>query len=360
MGNNGVILNRSVASGDAVAALDVTLHEAPKAWMEHRRARDLVFYAHGGLNSEDAAITRARILGPYFEANGLYPVFLTWRTGFLESFSSLVGDAVLGTAPQGAWADVIDGVKNAAREAKNRAIEIACQTLLVKPVWSEMKQNAMAAGTQPRSTLDLTVDRLHRLRAARPGLRVHLVGHSAGSHLLGHMLDVLRKKDLHVVTCTLFAPACSVPFAVEHYLAAAQAGILDPAQTVFEILSDEREQADSVGPYGRSLLYLVSRALEEHHRMPLLGMATSWSPIGDRPPFSEDADHIWGPVRRWQQQWKGPAPSPLTAATVSDGERGIPAAHGSFDNDVAVMSRTLQRILQSPALTAPIENLRGF
>jgi hypothetical protein len=191
----------------------------------------------------------------------------------------------------------------------------------------------------------------------------HLVGHSAGSHLLGHMLDALGAKGFHVATCTLFAPACSVPFAVEHYLASAQAGILDPAQTVFEILSDERELADSVGPYGRSLLYLVSRALEEHHRMPLLGMATSWVALGARPPFSEDADHIWVPVRRWQTDWKGPAPTELKTATVSDGEGDIPAAHGSFDNDVEVVSRTLTRILGSAsgaALKAPIENLRGF
>jgi hypothetical protein len=363
LGNNGVILNRSVAANDAVGALDVTVRDAPAAFMAARGTNDLVFYAHGGLNGEDKAVGRARILGPYFEANGLYPVFFTWRTGFLESFFSLVGDAVLGTEPQGAWADIIGGVKHAAQEAKDRAIEAACQNLLVKPIWSEMKQNAHAAAAQPNSTFDLTVDRLRQLHDRRPDLRIHLVGHSAGSHLLGHLLDVLTQKKCPVTSCTLLAPACSVPFAVEHYLAATQAGILDPGRTVFEVLSDGRELADSVGPYGRSLLYLVSRALEEHHRMPLLGMATSWTAIGDTPPFSKDAHHIWNPVRRWQKEWKGPVPTELTTATVSDGEGTIPSAHGSFDNDVAVISRTLKRILRladGAALPSPVETLHGF
>jgi hypothetical protein len=362
MGNNGVVLNRSVAAEEAVASLGVAVYDAPKKAMEAEGMNDLVFYAHGGLNDEEAAVTRARLLGPYFERNGLYPIFLTWRTGFLESFYSMVGDALLGIPPQGSWADILRGMKNAAKEAKDRAIETACQNLLVKPIWSEMKQNAGAAANQPKSTFDLTIDLVRRLRTARPDLRVHLVGHSAGSHLLGHMLDVLVKKDVPVSTCTLFAPACSLPFATQHYLAAARAGILDPAQTVFEILSDERERADSVGPYGRSLLYLVSRALEDHHRMPLLGMATAWEPVPTPPPFSPDAAHVWDPVRQWQAEWparKGPAPTLLTTATVSDGERDIPAAHGSFDNDVQVVSRTIQRIVGG-ALKTPVESLRGY
>ncbi|MDR4493863.1 MAG: hypothetical protein R3B74_05480 [Nitrospirales bacterium] len=46
-------------------------------------------------------------------------------------------------------------------------------------------------------------------------------------------------------------------------------------------------------------------------------------------------------------------------ALVSDGVQKIPLAHGSFDNDVEVMTRTLKRIL-GKNLPYPIENLKGY
>ena len=36
-----------------------------------------------------------------------------------------------------------------------------------------------------------------------------------------------------------------------------------------------------------------------------------------------------------------------------------PAAHGSFDNDIAVVSRTLERITGAP-LAMPVDDLRGY
>jgi len=47
-------------------------------------------------------------------------------------------------------------------------------------------------------------------------------------------------------------------------------------------------------------------------------------------------------------------------AQVHDGQRVIPLAHGSFDNDVEVMTETLTRIRGGVALDAEVENLRGF
>jgi hypothetical protein len=46
-------------------------------------------------------------------------------------------------------------------------------------------------------------------------------------------------------------------------------------------------------------------------------------------------------------------------AQVWDGQGDIPLAHGSFDNDVDVVAKTLERI-RGKALLAKVENLRGF
>jgi hypothetical protein len=361
MANNGIVVNNSVASPNAVAALGKAVHDEPLAWLRAHAVRDVVFYAHGGLNGEASAIERARVLGPVFAANDIYPVFFVWKTGFLEAVGDIIEDHIEGQR-EGAWADVWDTVK----EAKDRAIEAFCEGVVVKGVWTQMKQNAEAARIQPNPTLGLTVDHLVRLGSDLPttantGLRVHLVGHSAGAILLGHLLDVLVARNVPVASCTLFAPACTVRFALAHYAPAAAGGILRPDDTVIRILSDERERADSVGPYGKSLLYLVSRALEEHHKTPLLGMQHVWLPQAsgdDR--FGNDK--LRDEVQAWQDTWKGPAPIVLSKPTVdvvTGGRETIASAHGCFDNDVATITATLGTIRGAPPIALDLD-LRGF
>jgi len=368
-GNNGIVLNRDVTSNTAVDYLDRVVYEKPLGWAEDpNKEYQLVFYAHGGVNDEEESIKRTRILGPYFQVNGAYPIFFTWKTGFLESLGDIIGDEIRGIEPQGAWRDIWESVKDAAKEAKDRAIEAACQNVLVKAVWSQIKQNANAAAYDPdpaegvsNPTLKLVIDSLQKLLNERKKLRVHFVGHSAGSILLGYFLDLLCEARIPVASCTLFAPACTIKFALDHYKPAtdtAADGILDKANTAFEILSDERELADSVGPYGKSLLYLVSRALEDYHKMPLLGMANVWAAQNGENPFG--SKKLRDQVKEWRRFWSnGPRPNELTKPSVSDGQEMIPSAHGSFDNDVDVITRTLKQILGHDP-QEPVENLHGF
>ena len=356
LGNNGTVLNRSLVRESALDSLQDIVLANPRSWLE-KGNKKIVMYAHGGLNSEEAAMDRIRVMAPYFKANGLYPIFFSWRTGFLESLVNITGDALHGIEPQGAWKDIWDSVKHAATEAKDRAIEAACQNLLVKAVWSEMKQNARAAAKLKTPTLGIVADTLLSLKAQYPKAEIHLMGHSAGSILLGYFLDILVDRKMRIDSCTLFAPACTVRFALNHYKPAIQArGVLRKTDLTIELLHDERELADSVGPYGKSLLYLVSRALEDYHKTPLLGMANAWNP---------NAKDSWHPdlqdtVTEWQKFWStGTKPKHHSGTHVSDGVEKIPLAHGSFDNDVATMTRTLKRIL-GKNLKFPIENLKGF
>lgn len=356
LGNNGTVLNRSLIRESALDSLQDIVLANPRSWLE-KGNKKIVLYAHGGLNSEEAAMDRTRILAPYFKANGLYPIFFSWRTGFLESLVNITGDALGDIEPQGAWKDIWDSVKHAAQEAKDRAIEAACQSLLVKAVWSEMKQNARAAAKLKTPTLGIVADTLLSLKAQYPKAEIHLIGHSAGSILLGYFLDSLVERKMHINSCTLFAPACTVRFALNHYKPAiGTRGVLRKSDLTIDILNDERELADSVGPYGKSLLYLVSRALEDYHKTPLLGMANAWNP---------KAKDSWHPdlqdtVTEWQKFWStGTKPKQHAGTHVSDGVQKIPLAHGSFDNDVVTMTRTLKRIL-GKKLKYPIENLQGF
>ncbi len=355
LGNNGIVLNRSLVREKALDYLQDVILGNPREWLK-KGGKKIVLYAHGGLNSEDAALTRVRILAPYFKANDMYPIFFVWRTGFLESLAGITGDVTQGIQPQGTWKDIWDSVKNATKEAKDRAIEVTCQNLLVKAIWSEMKQNARLASKLSKPTLGQVADSLLSLKAQYPDMELHLAGHSAGSILLGYFLDLLVKRKMRVSSCTLLAPACTLRFALNHYAPAIKArGVLRKSDLKIEILSDERELEDTVGPYGKSLLYLVSRALEDYHKTPLLGMANSWKPET----ISTWHTDLQKTVKEWQTFWGSRnLPKEHTQPQVSDGTGKIPLAHGSFDNDVEVMTRTLKRIL-GKNLPYPIESLKG-
>jgi hypothetical protein len=86
-----------------------------------------------------------------------------------------------------------------------------------------MKQNAKAAQTlrqpiagadgrvvQQDATLVLLASALERLKQALPKIEIHLIGHSAGSILFGHLLDALIGRKVTVSSCTLtHRPAAS-------------------------------------------------------------------------------------------------------------------------------------------------------
>jgi Papain family cysteine protease len=359
LGNDGRPLHRLLEAATADDNLRLVAEAGPGAWLGAGRGRKLAVYAHGGLNDEEASIRRIRVLAPYFEANGIYPLFLTWRTGFAECLASLLEDSAkrlrIDLDLQRARG-LFDEVGEAILEAMDRAFEAIAERALAKAVWIQIKQNAKAAAM--RGGLGTLAGHLARLKQAHPELEIHLIGHSAGAILLGHLLDRLGVRRIGARSMTLFAPACSMAFASDHYGKAFSKGLLDPGTLTVELLSDELELKDSVGPYRKSLLYLVSRALEEVHKMPLLGLAAAWAPDAGRP-------DVFSPARKadimgWLQNWgRQPTLRLVQDRQVFDGQGWINAAHGAFDNDVAVIGRTIERIL-GEAPRFKVENLRGF
>jgi papain like protease len=363
MGNNGIVINRIPDSQPGLPSLERVVHDNPAAWLDPAKGRTkLMLFAHGGLNSEDAALKRVQTLAPHFDENGIYPVFFAWKTGVLETVVDLIEDwlekFVPGSLTRGLWGDV----KEAAQEAKDRLIESACQELHIKALWSQMKQNAEAAATEPNPTLGHTIKHLAALKRQWPSLELHLVGHSAGAIFLGHVLDVLSDPqwagagNLKVSSCTLFAPACTMDFALTHYLGAVGKALPNQNVVTFEVLTDRRERKDTVGPYGKSLLYLISRGLENYHKTPVLGLDAVWNKANDG---DWGNDTLAGQVKAWRKNWSGPAVEEGDKGDASDGTRSLPWQHGTFDNDVEVMTRTITAI-RGKKLVAPITDLTGY
>ncbi len=336
----------------------------PDQWFRSQPAADakrLVIIAHGGLNSEDAAIKRARAMGRHFLGNGCYPLFLVWKTGLLESIGNIAEDAFRRKPA------LAGGVGEWFTEKTDLMIEATIGRPLAKPIWSEMKENAELAFGAGRGG-DLLITALQKLLDTwGDKLEVHIVGHSAGSILLGHLLSALQTRRLvgKVKSTHLFAPACTVQFANRHY--APQTGVM--TNLYMHVLANNVERNDNVAMiYRKSLLYFVSNALESDLRTPILGLDN----VTKADYSGWDGSSSTGEsLKAWRQAAASAGLNKADRYTVIKSDKvttanldkkskiETDAAHGSFDNDVDVITQTLERI-RGGKLLVGVDDLRGF
>jgi hypothetical protein len=130
------------------------------------------------------------------------------------------------------------------------------------------------------------------------------------------------------------------------------------------VLSDANELRDPCVPvlYSKSLLYLVSRALEPEHKTPVLGLQKAW------PNWSAGVDFMDGYQKildAWTAASKGVVlDPPITETEVpirheTNKDETINAGHGSFDNNLNIVNRAIKRVIgKNP--TEPVTDLRGF
>ncbi|HET7868264.1 MAG TPA: C1 family peptidase [Burkholderiaceae bacterium] len=359
LGNDGRV-KRYLTEDELSRTLLHQVAGLPDQWFRSRAdagPRRLVIYAHGGLNSEEAAIQRARAMGRHFIANDCYPVFMVWKTGLLECIGDILGDAWHKEPAKAA------GVGEWLTDRTDLLIEKSIGRPLARPVWSEMKENAELAFSAGRGG-DLLVTALQKLLDTwGDQFELHVVAHSAGSILLGHLLTALsaRRLSAMVKSAHLYAPACTVQFANRHY--APNVELMK--RLYIDLLSDRVERNDNVAAvYRKSLLYLVSNALEVDLRTPILGLENA---------FKEDyagwdgTSSTGDTLRSWHRAVAEAGLEPGGRLTVLDADkvmvarpdRLISAGHACLDNDLDVIGRTLSRIVGAP-LACPPDDLRGF
>ena len=303
-------------------------------------ARDILLYAHGGLNDEKASASRIASLLPYFLGNAIYPVHFMWETGLKDAVNGIIEDARRNRRFGGLW----DEAKERFLDLLDEAIELATRNL-GRPVWSQMKDNATRA-SEDRGGADLFAGRLAQYQADGKAFNLHLVGHSAGSILLGRLVPELANWGLKVKSFTLYAPACTLDLFEDFIAPHVGSGKCIERLTLFN-LRDEYERDDNVAKvYHKSLLYLVSRAFEDDHKKPLLGM------------------------ERWVKEndtFKGlfgkPAKRTDSVVMYSSGGRKVKLqsaseSHGGFDNDVDTLNSTLRIIKGRDAIARPFKETK--
>jgi len=281
--------------------------------------KHILIFVHGGLNAPRASARRIEALKDGFLRNGVYPFHIMYDTGLAEELKDVIrrglGIAEARAAGFTDWTDkIIEGVVRKP----------------VTPIWEEMKRDARlpfepAKGGAVGDGTD--VIQIFAQALADTGISIHLAGHSTGGVLIGHLLDAIDGLGVSdvIASCSLLAPACTVDFYRTHYeprLGRANEGpvVRLPKLTVYN-LTDALEQDDTVATaYRKSLLYLVSRALEREPKKKVLGMQRYSKKLADRTGLK---------------------------FVYSDGEQGrtTSTTHGGFDNDANTMNDILKSIL---------------
>ena len=331
MENNGRLSQRGqfrTQESDIDALLRIHLKEACRKWgVRANQAVDVAIYAHGGLNDEEAAAVAARLWVPRLYDERIFPVFLMWETGAIKTIGNLIEDRI---APEqaraaGGW----DRVKDAWKEWWNQRVEGIARPL-GRPLWNEMKENAAKISSNPASGVRMLFH-LYKAKAREYGLpkiRLHLVGHSAGGILHSHLGTAAIAAGFDLRSVSLIAPAVRVD---EFDRTLGRAILKTGTKLLVAHLTDAAERADpTCKPYGHSLLYLVSRSLEDKKETPILGLERDLVPARATLPWGAQTIAVPSPHSDIAR---------LPSATTLDGRatrRTEATTHGSLDDDKAL------------------------
>lgn len=304
-----------------------------------KKYQHLLIYAHGGLNSPKASATRVAALKEGFKRNGIYPFHIMYDTGLGEEIKDAVLRAFKSRRMEGFLSDLRDKLV----EQSDNVIEDLVRKP-VTPLWDEMKRDAQlpfVQGGKKKLGDGTQVIKCFAEALAGTGLNIHLVGHSTGGVLLGHLLtalDALKVPNL-IRSLSLMAPACTIDFYKEHYeprLMANNKQVAIPQMDVYNMNEELELDDNTAAVYRKSLLYLVSRAFERDDNKPLLGMA---------------------------RYSKGLKAHDNLNFRYSDGKNGITTScsHGGFDNDANTMNAIMHRILgKKPPQPFVKKEMKGY
>ena len=300
----------------------------------------VLFYLHGGLNDEAAVARRVIAFRDVMLANEIYPVHIMWESGVMEAIRDKIEDLFTGADDRaGGVAEWLRRTRDGLTEAKDWTFELTA-SVPGTALWSEMKKNAQLASSGPDRGMTIIADCVQAaLQPLAPAERkkweLHVVGHSAGSIFAAHAMPLFCGAGINFKTLQFMAPAMTVELFKSTIMKQATAKQC-PTPDLY-ILSDTGERDDDVGPYGKSLLYLVSNAFEGRRGTPILGMAKYIvKPNGAADPDADPAvmsflrDHI-------------------VVAGAGGDDDAYPVSrsdsHGGFDNDPATMNSLLWRII---------------
>jgi hypothetical protein len=340
LSNDGRLSTKGQATSSPaqLRELVASMETAHAAW----GSRDTVLYIHGGLVSEASGLHQVQEQFQWWMNNHIYPIFIVWQSGPMETVLDQLEDTIGKKLPFGAGINF--------HEAFDRVIEKTASSVLAF-AWSEMKTNGLAASAKldalPANDTqwfnEPGVSILLQLLKASAGLKLHIVGHSAGAVLVNGILPRLAVYGMSVESLTFMAAASTVASFetnVTPHLCS-----LVKRFTSF-VMNDTLEQNDTCAKiYHKSLLYLVSRGFErpQNREVPLVGMQRFL------PTTLTNGTTLEATIT---QNCGGIVVSSNPVSTgVPDDDQSNAQHHGDFHNDAFTMTAVLLRILGQHSVT---------
>lgn len=310
------------------ADVDAIFEEHLVNWANTRPGKPLpiVFYAHGGLTSEQSGLLVADQQIKWWLENEAYPIHFVWETGLMETLGQLLNPSRQRAIDFAGPSDF--------------ALETLARTIGGVKVWAGMKVSAERAADPDGGGARYAARKLKQFcdrQEFQARVELHAIGHSAGSVFQAYFVPAaLEENNPAFSSLHFFAPAIRVDTFERLLLGKLGQGNGIDRLSVFTMARDFELDDSSVTVYRKSLLYLIYYALEPQRKTPILGLEES---IRSNPNlkrlFNLDnkgagaGEVIWSVTR--------PGMLPPNASTSRQ--------HGGFNEDAPTMESVGQRIL---------------
>ncbi len=343
LGNDGRLASEGTyaTSASDIASIVDRFEQTSADWEQPR----LVVYAHGGLVPASSAVRQAARMRTGFLNNQIYPVFFVWNTDWYSTLMNMISDTYdrwSGEAPAGGPLDFLDDRIDDLIES------IARSTRIAGAGWDEIKENGIRASSVSAGGARQLIDAF-AVSKKRRDFEIHLVGHSAGSILHAALAKYIgtsfsraepvkgKGLGLTIKSCSLWAPAATVDLYEDTLLGLLRRGRLEELNLF--ALRDDAEKDDSAGPYQKSILYLVSNALEDKGRIPFF--RPDGEPVLGMAKFIGEEDSIGSEIRAGRLET---VMCPTGTDNVVGRNRSQAKTHVGFSSDADTLQATILRI----------------
>jgi hypothetical protein len=350
LGNDGKLSDRGTYSTSKEEIQRIFAEDIPRITQGWDKKR-LLLYAHGGLVGETGFLQRVAEYRSALLDVQVYPLAFIWHTDLWSTVTNILKEAAQQRRPEGILDDTLDFML----DRLDDTLEVIVRGLKVKGLWDEMKENAWRATQLGEGGARLVAQSVAALMDEDKDVEVHVAGHSAGSifhapfvqyfttkgHIDGEGWHGTRGLGKQIATCSLWAPGIRMDDFHTAYLPAIQSGAVKRF-SLFTLTDNAERDDHCANIYHKSLLYMVSNALEEHYGEPLLGMEK----------FVRDDNALTALFASGKARWVK-APNNARKPNTSKASH-----HGDFDDDPPTLMSTLADILS--AETLPTANIFKF